>query len=914
MKITQAAVWSLFIVAVLASHTAHAADRVLMYRPTTGGDCNYVESCPRWGSTSTPQMVTCTFDDPIPAEAILKQVVVHRKLAVQGPLTGYSNVLMHLNGSLQIGAYTVTNVGACNFNMVDYQFSTDHSPAGTPMGWVRGGTNTFTTTFVSTCCPRVDVDLLHDSTPPTYEFIYALDTDVVAVSGTPQSGVISHPVENQIVARTVRPTGAPLPNQQVLFEIVSQPPNATGAAIGANENATSTTYTATSDAAGEVAATVILGNKPGDYTVRASIASSPDSASATFVLTAKKPNSIAILKDTTDIAERADAYAVSSSADTTFHAVGLDAAGQRIGPIKCNWSVAASGPAATRGGGTFAPTTETASSLFHPTQVGKVKVSANPLLSGVGTAGADLFITKLYVSIDEFDPANPVDHSNKLIPGMFVDGSNVSFDVMGTTGQFISLHVLTGGAKGKATFTVDSTNYPGIANNWPLNGDTSEDMTFTNGQQSLVVDFDPSAGDTRTTLLIRDFGASGTIKVSIQSGKKTYELPPLKLPVDANGDGMTEAKWHVGSNVIDPAGLLPSTDTDNDNGTAQNPGDGLSAWEEMRGIVIGQHLIGQSGGGATYTRLNPRQRDLFIVADPEILAAGVTPLSFLAQLPMRVHYLFPGDVAGIAHNNRLLTAIHPVVNPNRNGIPGARPQGQRAIRVINQVQYPPTVIRTEQVPGGAPIAHTIPAWQGGIFGATILDNIDPDMIDHDRNGNALTQFLAETPNTTSFVEVYAKTFENSGIHTSFAEGLLFGFYDEFNNPVPQCQSTLQAGCDIWEQASQLILPQRLWGGIAVDELRTVPRYQGEHYSSPYAFCSPPNVMQPNGFSQPEMNLLRAAVAAHEIGHGMHMDHSIACRELMFGAMWFGAERGMSDIHPLPTTYSPSERSQIRLRQ
>src|SRR5690349_18173426 len=117
MSVTRAALCVLFVLAEIATHSAGAADRVLMYHPTTGGDCNYAESCPRWASTAAEQTVVCTFDDPIPQEAVLKQIIVHRQLAVQGPLTGYANVWMRLNGNTDLGSYTITNVGACDYNL-----------------------------------------------------------------------------------------------------------------------------------------------------------------------------------------------------------------------------------------------------------------------------------------------------------------------------------------------------------------------------------------------------------------------------------------------------------------------------------------------------------------------------------------------------------------------------------------------------------------------------------------------------------------------------------------------------------------------------------------------------------------------------------------------------------------------------
>ena len=318
----------------------------------------------------------------------------------------------------------------------------------------------------------------------------------------------------------------------------SIPQGATGQGVGATETSVSATYTVPVAADGTASAKFVAGNKAGSYVVRVKSPLSQTGSEAHFTTTALKPDAVAILKDTLDMADLAPAYAVPASAATVFYSVGVDSAGQKIGPMKCNWSVSGTGNPSIRGDGTLSPVSNARASTFQALKAGLMKIGANPPISGVHTGSADLFITRLYVSVQNtFNPAAPVDDSPRFVPGMYLDGTNVALDVMKTTGQFISLHLLTGGAKGKATFTVDSTNYPGIAMNYPLNGDLTEDMQFTNGQQSITVDFNASTGDTWTTLLIRDFGASGTVHVSMQSGKTTYALAGLKLPIDTDNNG-----------------------------------------------------------------------------------------------------------------------------------------------------------------------------------------------------------------------------------------------------------------------------------------------------------------------------------------------------------------------------------------
>lgn len=272
-----------------------------------------------------------------------------------------------------------------------------------------------------------------------------------------------------------------------------------------------------------------------------------------------------------------------------------------------------------------------------------MKLAATSWIRGV-TGSSDLFITSLYVSVqNNFVPSAPVDDAPRFVPGMNLDGTSVALNVMETTGQLISLHLITGGARGKATFTVDSTNYPGIAMNYPLNGNLTEDMQFSNGQQSTTVNFNTSSGDTSIPLLIRDFGASGTIRVSLQSGKKTYALKPLNLPLDADGNGLPDRGWTaIGGIDVSTVGLMATGDLDAAGGATGTDdaviGDGLSSYEEFRGFFV-------AGG---YVRLNPREKEIFVDIDPEFLLAGpvASPVHVLATLGARILYLEPTEARG----------------------------------------------------------------------------------------------------------------------------------------------------------------------------------------------------------------------------------------------------------------------------
>jgi len=309
------------------------------------------------------------------------------------------------------------------------------------------------------------------------------------------------------------------------------------------------------------------------------------------------------------------------------------------------------------------------------------------------------------------------------------------------------------------------------------------------------------------------------------------------------------------------------------------------------------------------------RRDFFLVADQELLAFGsagasATPISYLTALPLRNHYLELDEVAGEDFPARELTKIRPVINPNRAGVPGTRAAGQRAVRAIYQTEFWPAVTVFVPTPS-TPIEQRVPIWQYGVFGATVLDTTSYDEIDRTQFGSLVTAFAAASPNETSSVEWYEKTFRNAGVHTDFTEGLINGFHDEHGNEVPACLSVNDVGCDIWED--HLIVPRELPGGY-LDELHTVPEYIGDYHTRRAFVCTDLAHDLAGGMSLLDFTRLKAAVVAHEVGHALHLDHHSLCGALMFDTTTSGIHRGMSDIIPIAPVFSPAETGAIRLHE
>jgi len=739
--------------------------------------------------------------------------------------------------------------------------------------------------------------------PQAAELTFSPTISIAAVAGDAQTGAVLSPLDQQIVAQVSGSAGFQVANRDVTFQVAASPSRAKGYAVGADENATSATYTVKTDPGGFARATVILGDKEGEYQITASTPVSTTPTPAMFTVLAKKPDSVVILKDTTDLADRADSYAVPSDQPTQLFAVGLDKAGQKIGPVKSVWSTAASGPGASRGNGSVNPAIATSSTMFTPSHVGQLAVTANPAISGVNTAKADLYITALYVSVDNtFSISDPVDQRDKFVPGEYLDGTDVPLSLMEQTGQFISLHVLTGpGAKGKVTFAVDPdkvSHFPGIAMNYPIqNPSTAADMAMVDSAANTpaattVVPFAPD-GDTWATLLVRDYGARGAINVTITAGKKTYTLKPVQLPTD-NGQGLPAAGWHVLANHVDATNLAADSDVDNSApSTSVGDGDGLSNFEEYRGFVA----------ASAHVRTDPRKRDIFVVADPQLLAGIVPTSAITATLPLPVHYLDLSEVAGEDYPARGIVKGKPVINPNRAGIPGARTAGQRAVRLVMQVTYPPAV--TVAIPPG--VVQNYPAWQAGVFGATILDSTDPELIDQASAGGA-TAFSAESPDTTRWSEVYELTFTNAGIATNFNNPF---YFDANGQPVPPCPNIGTINdCDEYDYAHHLVLPRIYPGGVFL--LHAVP-YPGDWYSKRVITCADTADILDYGFTDTEMHVARAIVGAHELGHSLHINHTLNCGNLMFQFNVPGFQPlGMIDIRPLPIFFSSDEADQIQL--
>lgn len=190
--------------------------------------------------------------------------------------------------------------------------------------------------------------------------------DVAVLSGDGQRAVLGEAAEQPLrVKFTASDPSFDLTTISANFEIVSVPAGANDYGVGATEGAVSSSYSVPVAADGTAGSLIVVGDQPGAYVVRVRSPITTTGSQAIFSTTAVKPASVGIVKDTTDQADLAAAYAVSASDPTSFYAIGLDVAGQRIGPMKCDWSASASGNPRTRGEGTLAPAVATKTASFQ---------------------------------------------------------------------------------------------------------------------------------------------------------------------------------------------------------------------------------------------------------------------------------------------------------------------------------------------------------------------------------------------------------------------------------------------------------------------------------------------------------------------------------------------------------------------
>jgi len=235
--------------------------------------------------------------------------------------------------------------------------------------------------------------------------------------------------------------------------------------------------------------------------------------------------------------------------------------------------------------------------------------------------------------------------------------------------------------------------------------------------------------------------------------------------------------------------------------------------------------------------------------------------------------------------------LHPVINPNKEGIPGAA--DQRAVRTVYQLH---SALALDTV------SHT-----GGFLYERALGRawVDGEYLDTAYYPSTVTG--VQPPTHTQAVEFNQEGFENLAISYG-SNGTLQSVTDAFGNPVVYCAvGGATTGCDIRDDLLGAVYRSLAGGGFG--QLRTSLNRSSDDFYTRIVNqgCEqagiPPVVEVPFEFQQ-----LKTATVAHEVAHGVAVRHVTTCGDLMYAT----ADGVMSIYIPVPADYSTIDTQQILL--
>lgn len=249
----------------------------------------------------------------------------------------------------------------------------------------------------------------------------------------------------------------------------------------------------------------------------------------------------------------------------------------------------------------------------------------------------------------QYDPFTFVEQGNATVASLTFTSSTLA-TYLPTNGNSISFSatISPATATGVIRFEIyDTSALVGVAMN--SGSQTTPDYDFGQSQSgfsvpvttgsgaNLVYKLTTSSNVNAATAAVnsRDYG--GYCKVRVFATVNGTEISGTfsgtssnfaRVPKDDNNNKMPDAGWTAGSTQITEQSTAPASDNDNNPAGNGTNGDGLTDFEEYRGVLV----------RGTHRRLNPFQKDLFIDSNVSV------NIGYAVNLPLTKHWVFATEL------------------------------------------------------------------------------------------------------------------------------------------------------------------------------------------------------------------------------------------------------------------------------
>jgi hypothetical protein len=262
----------------------------------------------------------------------------------------------------------------------------------------------------------------------------------------------------------------------------------------------------------------------------------------------------------------------------------------------------------------------------------------------------------LFLDVDgNFNSASPESDVDSFVPGAdWMDDSNVTpprikgvslpLPTASTAIQRVQVIaaytdstglIVTPAGTGNVVFTLNNSSgqntssaFDGVAMNWPdPRGPNQRDLVLVSSSAAFDVD-----NTARVNLDVWDYAGFATVFASQGSA----QAEPMHLPKDSHNNFVPDVGWKATANheiigtIVNSGQDAGSDDELAPPGDGITPGDGLTFFEEYRGVVVrGEHR-----------RLDAAIKDLFI---DSVLDTSSVNVGYANNLPVTKHLIWPSE-------------------------------------------------------------------------------------------------------------------------------------------------------------------------------------------------------------------------------------------------------------------------------